>query len=121
MDLDGKAVGINIARAGRTESYAIPSETVQALLTDLKSGKLAPKDEMEDKQVTLLCEMIRELRGPTSPRPSRERDELSDDAPIEVKKSAEEGIADLKKKLTGRWKNWRSFGRTSRRSAAGRG
>ncbi len=43
VDLDGKAVGINIARAGRTESYAIPSDTVLALLTDLKSGKLAPK------------------------------------------------------------------------------
>jgi serine protease Do len=42
VDLDGKALGINIARAGRTESYAIPSEDVLALLPDLKSGKLAP-------------------------------------------------------------------------------
>jgi serine protease Do len=44
VDLDGKTVGINIARAGRTESYAIPSEDIQALLPELKSGKLAPKD-----------------------------------------------------------------------------
>ena len=29
VDLDGKVVGINIARAGRTETYAIPSEVVQ--------------------------------------------------------------------------------------------
>lgn len=42
VDLDGKVIGINIARAGRTESYAIPSESVLALLPDLKSGKLAP-------------------------------------------------------------------------------
>ena len=42
VDLDGKVVGINIARAGRVESYALPSEDVQALITDLKSGKLAP-------------------------------------------------------------------------------
>ncbi len=42
VDLDGKTVGINIARAGRTESYAIPSEKVRDLLADLKSGKLAP-------------------------------------------------------------------------------
>jgi S1-C subfamily serine protease len=47
VDLDGKAVGINIARAGRTESYAIPSEDVQALLAELKSGRLAPEDEEE--------------------------------------------------------------------------
>ena len=44
VDLDGKTVGINIARAGRTETYAIPAEKVQALLDDLKSGKLAPKE-----------------------------------------------------------------------------
>lgn len=43
-DLDGKVVGINIARAGRTETYAIPSEVVKTLLADLKSGKLAPKE-----------------------------------------------------------------------------
>jgi serine protease Do len=44
VDLDGKAVGINIARAGRVESYAIPTEAVLALVSDLKSGKLAPKE-----------------------------------------------------------------------------
>lgn len=42
VDLDGKVIGINIARAGRTESYAIPAEAVKPLLDDLKSGKLAP-------------------------------------------------------------------------------
>lgn len=42
VDLDGKAIGINIARAGRVESYAIPAEAVQRLIPDLQSGKLAP-------------------------------------------------------------------------------
>jgi len=46
VDLDGKVVGINIARAGRTETYAIPSDDIQPLLGDLKSGKLAPKDDL---------------------------------------------------------------------------
>src|SRR5262249_33204710 len=50
VDLDGKAVGINIARAGRVESFAIPSDTVLALLPDLKSGKLAPKG-IEDAKI----------------------------------------------------------------------
>ena len=40
VDLDGKTVGINISRAGRTETYAIPSEDLLTLLDDLKSGKL---------------------------------------------------------------------------------
>jgi serine protease Do len=39
VDLDGKAVGVNIARAGRTESYAIPSEAVQRLVKELKAAK----------------------------------------------------------------------------------
>jgi S1-C subfamily serine protease len=42
VDLSGKVVGVNIARAGRVESYAIPAADVLALVDDLKSGKLAP-------------------------------------------------------------------------------
>lgn len=56
VDLDGKALGVNIARAGRTETYAIPSEDVVALLPDLKSGKLAPTVE---------------VTGPLSPAPRK--------------------------------------------------
>jgi serine protease Do len=47
VDLDGKVVGINIARAGRTESYAAPTQAVLPLLYDLMSGKLAPKPSAE--------------------------------------------------------------------------
>jgi serine protease Do len=42
VDLDGNAIGINIARAGRTESYAIPAEAVLPLLRELSNGKLTP-------------------------------------------------------------------------------
>lgn len=42
VDLDGHVIGINICRAGRTESWAVPSEAVETVLADLKSGKLAP-------------------------------------------------------------------------------
>jgi len=50
VDLDGKVVGINIARAGRSESYAIPSESVRELLLPLMSGMLPPpSDEIEVK------------------------------------------------------------------------
>ncbi len=44
VGLDGKVMGINIARAGRVVSYAIPADVVVKLLADLKSGKLAPLD-----------------------------------------------------------------------------
>ncbi len=39
VDLDGLVVGINICRAGRTESWAIPSEVVQPLLPALMAAK----------------------------------------------------------------------------------
>ena len=42
VDLDGKVVGINIARAGRTETYAIPAEALQPIIAELKSGKFPP-------------------------------------------------------------------------------
>lgn len=38
VDLTGEAIGINIARAGRTESYAIPADIIQKLLPKL-AGK----------------------------------------------------------------------------------
>jgi serine protease Do len=46
VDLDGKVVGINIARAGRVESYAVPSEIVQSLQFDLATGKYPPPAEV---------------------------------------------------------------------------
>jgi len=42
VDLDGKVLGITIARAGRVETWILPSENIRPLLPDLKSGKLAP-------------------------------------------------------------------------------
>jgi serine protease Do len=42
VDLDGKALGVNIARAGRVESYAIPAEVVREVLADLMAGNLPP-------------------------------------------------------------------------------
>jgi serine protease Do len=44
VDLDGHVIGINISRAGRTESWTIPTEVIQSLIRDLKSGKLAPTE-----------------------------------------------------------------------------
>jgi serine protease Do len=43
--LSGKVVGVNIARAGRTQTYTIPSEQVLARMDDLMSGRLAPPEK----------------------------------------------------------------------------
>jgi serine protease Do len=45
VNLDGQVIGLTISRAGRTETYAIPAETIRPLLAALKSGKLPPPKE----------------------------------------------------------------------------
>lgn len=52
VDLDGRVVGLNIARAGRVESYALPSELVKAILPDMIAGKFKV-DASVTKQATL--------------------------------------------------------------------
>ncbi len=44
VDLDGKAVGINIARGGRVKSYAVPVNKLRPLLGDLRSGQFTITD-----------------------------------------------------------------------------
>ncbi|HTN75558.1 MAG TPA: PDZ domain-containing protein [Pirellulaceae bacterium] len=53
VDLDGRAVGINIARAGRVNSYALPTSVILPLVNDLKSGKLAPGPTTDDIKLKL--------------------------------------------------------------------
>lgn len=45
VDLEGKVLGVNIARAGRVETWILPSENIRPLLPELKAGKstAAPK------------------------------------------------------------------------------
>ena len=40
-DINGNCLGINIARAGRVESYALPIDTIVKMIPDFKSGKYA--------------------------------------------------------------------------------
>lgn len=46
VNLDGEVVGLNIARAGRVESYALPADVIKPVLADLKSGKFAPAKDV---------------------------------------------------------------------------
>lgn len=53
VDLDGRVVGFNIARSGRTESYAIPASAIVPRLYDLMSGNLAPVAEEQQDDTNL--------------------------------------------------------------------
>jgi serine protease Do len=47
VDLDGNVLGVNIARAGRVETWVLPSENIRPLLSDLKAGKSTPAPKRE--------------------------------------------------------------------------
>ena len=42
VDLSGKVVGVNIAHAGRTETYCIPTDMLVVAMYELMSGRLSP-------------------------------------------------------------------------------
>lgn len=42
VDLNGKVVGLNIARAGRVETWALVDEDIEPVFKDLKAGKYPP-------------------------------------------------------------------------------
>jgi serine protease Do len=42
VDLDGRVIGVCIARAGRVETFVLPGEVIRPLLADLKAGKFPP-------------------------------------------------------------------------------
>lgn len=56
VDLDGNVLGIIIARAGRVETWVLPSETIRPVLAEMKAGKHAvsttapKKDESKNEK-----------------------------------------------------------------------
>lgn len=100
VDLDGKAVGINIARAGRTESYAIPTEAVIPLLADLRSGKLAPKAADPISPVAGLEQALQKVREELKKAEDTLKSLASDQPAVkEKKKTIESQIQSLRTRL----------------------
>ena len=53
VDLDGRVIGLNIARAGRVETWALAEEDITPVFKDLKAGKFPlPKAEKPAKTMT---------------------------------------------------------------------
>ena len=70
LDLSGDAIGINIARAGRVASYALPLETVLPIIDLLKTGDLAPAIVNKDK-IASLDDELKQLREELESLPKR--------------------------------------------------
>src|SRR5262249_28000404 len=49
VDLEGRVIGMNVCRAGRVESWAVPAEVIRLLLPDMKEGRFPPEKNLEPK------------------------------------------------------------------------
>jgi|GEM_PF-2523821 len=65
VDLDGKAVALNIARAERTKTYAIPASALTKLLANVAEGKLTEAKDTSDlkRDARQAAETLDELRA----------------------------------------------------------
>lgn len=109
LDLDGNVIGINIARAGRVASYAVPASAIRAVLPDMIAGKYAPRSDL-DQQLQKLAQQEDELLskiGALRNMLAGEPDETDGDnkpveaiLPDEEKKKIEDQIAELETQVS---------------------
>ncbi|HWB05250.1 MAG TPA: trypsin-like peptidase domain-containing protein [Verrucomicrobiales bacterium] len=86
VDLDGHVLGINIARSGRIECFAIPSKTVKGLLSKVGEGKFnhpeleALREQRKNAEATLervkkdLDALVKRINEAEAPIPAAESD-----------------------------------------------
>ena len=63
-------MGINIARAGRVASYAIPTDAVLEILPDLMSGRLAPPEPSVAEKLEAVQEALRRAEAAKACQPA---------------------------------------------------
>lgn len=79
VDLQGRVIGISIARADRTRTFIMPSYAAQNLLSQPAKDPTIAKVREPEKQVVLRSEKSNAPRElPTKPSPQRMRECLSD-------------------------------------------
>lgn len=106
-DLEGHVLGVNIARAGRVESYAVPSEAITPLLADLMLGKLPPKTAALERKVRELKSALKKAEDDKAAAEARLRQarealqkQEADRAEVEKRaKAAKEALEKAQKEL----------------------
>lgn len=99
VDMDGQIVGINISRAGRVATYALPMEVVVPAVERLLTGQLAPGEVFREELAELEA-MIAERRQRLDALPgelANAEQELPRDAA--KREELERTIAELQKRV----------------------
>ena len=106
VDLDGKIVGINIARDGRVSSLALPVEVVIPVIKKLKSGKYKPQvvNKSEIRQLESMLAKLESEMGDLPEKRNKKEIEFSAGNAVEKEillqvKEAEERLKKLQARL----------------------
>lgn len=83
VDSDGNVIGINIARAGRTETFVLPADVLLDLMYDLMSGRLRPDGSALREDVSNTGPVNGES-GENPPLPPYEKSPPDDDSTPEA-------------------------------------
>lgn len=103
VDLSGKIVGVNIAHAGRTETYCLPTDIVLASMYDLMSGRLSPSLLEAERKATAAKEVAEakaaaeEIAKKAAEEKAAAEKKAAEEKAAKEKKAAEEKAAAAKK------------------------
>lgn len=87
VDLEGHVIGINIARAGRTETFVLPSDVLLGLMYDLMSGRLRPQDKPTQLEEAAPVP-AGEAAGEAPPVPAEEKPPAEEVPPVPLSPAA---------------------------------
>ncbi len=93
VDLSGKVVGVNIAHAGRTETYCLPADVLIDVMYDLMSGRLSPA-VVEAAEKAKAEKDAAEMKA-TAEKMATEKKAAEEKAAAAKKAAAEKTVADL--------------------------
>ena len=98
VDLSGNVVGINIARSGRVDSLALPSEVVLPILQELKTGNMLPAIVNKEKLDRIEAELAALVTADKDASASEAEMKLK----FETQKAREEELAKMLKDIESR-------------------
>jgi len=92
VDLSGNVVGINIARAGRTETYALPADLILAHMYPLMSGLMTPQHVVEARKKAAEAAEAGEDEPTEDPAVAQKpKEELSLEEKLKILRAAQKG------------------------------
>ena len=98
VDIEGRVIGVNIARSGRVESLCLPNKIVAQVVEKLKTGKFLPAVVNKEK-IEVLEKQLAAIKPVRNVEEKRQRLNTDFEREQAVEESLKKILTDLQKKL----------------------